>query len=298
MHKLLGALICLFLVACQQEPASGPAQTAAPEPEAVAAVDALGKALDAQTDEARARYAYRHPRETLEFFGVEPGMTVVEGLPGGGWYSRILLPYLGSEGRLIGADYSMDMWPLFSFVTEEFLANQAGWVDNFPIDAEEWAGDAGASAAAFTFGAMPDEFKESADVVLMIRALHNLARFSGEERDFLGEALADAYAALKPGGILGVVQHQAREDMSDGFADGSNGYLKKSRVIAAAEQAGFVLVAESDINANPKDQPTEQDIVWRLPPTLGTSAEDPELRAALEAIGESNRMTLKFRKPE
>jgi predicted methyltransferase len=268
------------------------------EAEPVAEVDALGAALDAQSDEAKARYAYRHPRETLEFFGVEPGMTVVEGLPGGGWYSKILLPYLGSEGRLIGADYSIDMWPLFSFATAEFLAEQAGWVDSFPEDAQEWGGNNGASAAAFSFGDMPAEFAGTADVVLMIRALHNLARFSGGERDFLGEALADAYTALKPGGILGIVQHEARAGMSDEFADGSNGYLKKSRVVAAAEQAGFELVAESDVNANPKDQPTEDDFVWRLPPTLGTSAEDPELRAELEAVGESNRMTLKFRKPE
>jgi predicted methyltransferase len=302
MHKYLAALTILFLVACQPEPPSEPAQPAAPEPmaepEPAAAVDPLGAALDAQSDEAKARYVYRHPRETLEFFGVEPGMTVVEGLPGGGWYSKILLPYLGSEGRLIGADYSMDMWRLFSFASEEFLAEQAGWVDSFPQDAREWAGGNGASAAAFTFGDMPGEFAGTADVVLMIRALHNLARFSGGERDFLGEALADAYAALKPGGILGIVQHEARDGMSDEFAGGSNGYLKKSRVVAAAEQAGFELVAESDLNANPKDQPTEDDIVWRLPPTLATSAEDPDLRAELEAVGESNRMTLKFRKPE
>jgi predicted methyltransferase len=86
--------------------------------------------------------------------------------------------------------------------------------------------------------------------------------------------------------------------MPDEFADGSRGYLKKGFVIAAAEKAGFEFVAESDVNANPKDQPSEDDIVWRLPPTLGTSGEDPELRAELEAVGESNRMTLKFRKPE
>ena len=86
--------------------------------------------------------------------------------------------------------------------------------------------------------------------------------------------------------------------MSDEYADGSKGYLKKAFVIAAAEAAGFEFVAESDINANPKDQPSEDDIVWRLPPSLATSAENPELRAELEAVGESNRMTLRFGKPE
>ncbi len=302
MSKYLAALTCLFLVACQPEPAAETAQPAEPQPAAesqpVPQVDPLDAALAAQSDEARARYGHRHPRETLEFFGVKPGMTVVEGLPGSGWYTRILLPYLGSEGRLVGADYSMDMWRLFDFATDEFLAGQANWVTSFPADAQGWAGDDAASVAAFTFGDMPADIAGTADVVLMIRALHNLARFSGGERDFLGEAFADAYAALKPGGVLGVVQHQAGEGMPDDFADGSHGYLKKSRVIAAAQQAGFELVAESDLNANPKDQPSEDDIVWRLPPTLGTSAENPELRAELEAIGESNRMTLKFRKPE
>jgi predicted methyltransferase len=304
MSKYLVALTCLFLVACQPEPAGETAQPAAPEPaskaepEPAAAADPLAAALDAQTEEAKARYRYRHPRETLEFFGVRPGMTVVEGLPGGGWYSKILLPYLGSEGRLIGADYSVDMWSLFPFGTDEFLAERKAWLENFPGEAREWAGDDGASAAAFACGNMPSEFAGTADVVLMIRALHNLARFSGEERNYIGEALADAYAALKPGGILGVVQHHARDEMSDEFADGSHGYLKKSYVIAAAERAGFQLVDESDVNANPKDQPSADDIVWRLPPTYGTSAENPELRAELEAIGESNRMTLKFRKPE
>ena len=110
--------------------------------------------------------------------------------------------------------------------------------------------------------------------------------------------VADAHAVLKPGGTFGVVQHHARDEMSDEFADGSHGYLKKAFVIAAAETAGFEFVGESDINANPNDQPTAEDIVWRLPPTLATSRDNPELQAELEAVGESNRMTLKFRKPE
>ena len=134
-------------------------------------------------------------------------------------------------------------------------------------------------------------------MVFFPRVLHNLARFEAEG-GYLTMALADAYAVLKPGGTFGIVQHEARDDMSDEFADGSRGYLKKSFVIAAVEAAGFEFVAESDINANPKDRPGNDDIVWRLPPTLGTSRQDPELRAELEAVGESNRMTLKFRKPD
>ena len=298
MKRLIVLFAGCALVACQ--PATETEEPAAAEPaeepaaEAPANVDALGAVLDAQSDEAKARYQYRHPRETLEFFGVEPGMTVVEGLPGGGWYTKILLPYLGGEGTLIGADYSLEMYPNFSFVTDEFMANQANWAENFVAGAAE---SGGASAAAFHFGSMPEELKGTADVVFFPRALHNLARFESNG-GYLTAALADSHAVLKPGGIFGVVQHHARDDMSDEFADGSRGYLKKAFVIAAAEAAGFEFVAESDINANPNDQPGEDDIVWRLPPTLGTSRDNPELKAELEAVGESNRMTLKFRKPE
>lgn len=258
---------------------------------------ALAAVLDAQPDEIKARYAYRHPQQTLEFLGIEPGMTVVEGLPGGGWYTRILRPYLGPEGHLIGADYSLEMYPNFSFVDDAFMATQREWTTNFPAGALAWGGENGARVSAFHLGSMPEEFAGTADVVFFPRVLHNLARFE-PQGGYLTTALEDAYAVLKPGGTFGIVQHQARDGMSDEFADGSHGYLKKDFVIAAVEAAGFEFVAESDVNENPQDQPGENDIVWRLPPTLGTSREDPELKAELEAVGESNRMTLRFRKPD
>lgn len=299
IYKTAAAIVALLtFAACQQ---SGEAPEAAEEApaaeEAVAEASALDAVLGAQPEEVQARYPYRNPKETIEFFGIEPGMTVVEGLPGRGWYTNVLIPYLGSEGRIVGADYSLEMYPLFSFVNEEFIENQKQWAERFVAGVAVTGGDSAPSAGAFHFGSMPDEFAGTADVVFFPRVLHNLARFESEG-DFLTKALADAYAILKPGGTFGVVQHQARDEMSDTFADGSRGYLKKSFVISAAEQAGFVLDAESDINANPNDQPGEDDIVWRLPPTLGTSGEDPELRAELEAVGESNRMTLRFKKPE
>ena len=100
----------------------------------------LASVLAAQPEDAQARYTYRHPQETLEFFGIAPGMTVVEALPGGGWYTKILLPYIGQEGRLIGADYSGDMYPLFGFFSEEQLEAKKTWVTDFPADAAEWAG--------------------------------------------------------------------------------------------------------------------------------------------------------------
>ena len=297
MTRMLAVLACFVLVACQPEP---PAESAQPEvspAEAAAEPETLAEVLEAQPDEIKARYPYRHPQATIEFFGIEPGMTVVEALPGGAWYTKILLPWLGKDGRLIGADYSLDMYPNFGFATEEFLAEQAKWAPNFSAWGIAQAGENGPSVTAFHFGSMPDKLAGTADVVFMVRALHNLARFE-DEGGFLTEALGESFAILKPGGTLGIVQHHAPDGMSDEFADGSKGYLKKDFVIAAVEGAGFEFVAESDVNANPKDQPSEEDIVWRLPPTLGTSRDDPELRAGFEAIGESNRMTLRFRKPE
>jgi predicted methyltransferase len=152
---------------------------------------------------------------------------------------------------------------------------------------------------AFWFGSMPEEMQGTADVVFFVRMLHNVWRFQSEGKgDYLDMALKDAYDVLKPGGVLGVVQHHARDDKSDEWANGSHGYMKKQFVIDRVVAAGFELVAESDINANDKDQPSDDDIVWRLPPSYATSREDPELKAKYEAVGESNRMTLKFRKPE
>ena len=299
MHKYFVLLLAVTLAACQPATES---QTEGAAEKTVAAESAkentrLVTVLDAQPEDVRARYQYRHPKETLEFFGIEPGMTVVEGLPGRGWYTKILLPYLGKDGHLIGATYAMDMWPNFAFANAEFLKTQSTWTTDWPVSAEEWRDNDSATVAAFNFGAMPESVTGTADAVFLARVLHNLANFE-DEGGFLTEAMADAYAALKPGGVLGVVQHQARDDMSDEFADGSHGYLKKSFVIAVAEQAGFEFVAESAINENPKDQPGDEDVVWRLPPSLGTSQDNPELKAEMEAIGESNRMTLKFRKPQ
>jgi len=256
----------------------------------------LDEVLAAQSDEVKARYEWRHPRETLEFFGIEPGMTVIEGLPGGGWYSKILIDYLGPDGHLIGANYAYSIFPLFGFFSEEQLEELKTWESDWPEEARAWGGENSAEVSAFSLGTMPDALDGTADAVLMIRALHNLNRFESQG-DYLTSSLKDIHDALKPGGILGVVQHQAPADSPDEWADGSAGYLKKGYLIERIEKAGFEFVAESAINENPKDQPTTDDVVWRLPPSLSTSRDNPELRAQVEGIGESNRMTLKFRKP-
>lgn len=300
MNKLLLLVTGVFLVACQSADNAPQAEPPAAAKAAPAVEDvSLAALLDAQPEEVKARYQYRHPQETLEFFGIEPGMTIVEGLPGSGWYTKVLLPYLGSEGHLVGANYPLDLWPNFPFANEEFMAEMSQWLEKWPADAEEWRGDNGASIGAFWFGAMPEEMAGTADAVFFVRVLHNVARFQDEGKgDYLDMALADAFNALKPGGIFGVVQHHARDDMPDDWANGANGYLKKQFVIDQVVAAGFELVAESDMNTNDNDQPTTDDFVWRLPPTFATSREDEELKATYIAVGESNRMTLKFRKPE
>ena len=260
------------------------------------ASDRLATTLAAQPEDVQARYPFRHPLETLRFFKVEPGMTVVEGLPGAGWYTKVLLPYLGGEGSLIGADYAQDMWPLFGFFGEEFIEGRKTWVAEWPADADQWRDDDSATVSAFKFGSMPETLNGTADRVLFIRVLHNVNRFDSQG-GYMTAAIADAFAALKPGGIFGVVQHQARDDKSDDFANGSHGYLKKAHVIARIESAGFEFVDESTINQNDNDVPSDDDVVWRLAPNLHTSGDDPELNAEITKIGESNRMTLKFRKP-
>lgn len=278
-------------------------------PAMVLSVDktALDAALDAQTDETKARYQHRHPAETLEFFGIAPGMVVVDALPGSeakGWYTPILARYLGAgdtPGKIIAVDYASDMWGEFDFATPEFIAGKASWADEWVAGARARKaagdfGDANVDFAATTFGGDNGAFAGMADAALLMRATHNLNRFE-DEGGYMTEALEDIYAMLKPGGVVGVVQHRAPAGSDDDWADGSNGYVKQDVVIDAFKRAGFVYEGSSEINANPLDMPTSEDGVWRLPPTLGGSRDNPELKAAMEAIGESDRMTLKFRKP-
>ena len=256
----------------------------------------LAGILDAQSDAAKARYQYRHPQETLEFFGIEPGMTVVEALPGEVWYTGILLPYLGSSGKVIGADYAVDTWKGVGYDSAEFLATREDWPAKWTAKTKESAPAGSAGLDAFVFGSLPESMHGTADMVLFFRAIHNM-NYTAPNAAHLKAGIQDAWNILKTGGIVGIVQHEARENMSDAWSDGDNGYLKKSYVVDLMEEAGFRLEAESDINENDMDKPTESDFVWRLPPSLSGTDDDPERAAAMSAIGESNRMTLKFVKP-
>ena len=255
---------------------------------------ALVQVVESRSAEDRARDNDRHPVQTLTFFQVAPGMTVAEALPGGGWYTRILANYLGGEGTLYGLNYVDRMWPMFSFATEEWTKSRIAGNAKFP---ETVAGftENGIKADGFTFNTVPPEASGSVDRVIMIRALHNLSRFEANAGT-ASQALAAVRGMLKDDGLVGVVQHRLPESQSDEGADGSRGYLKQSAVIAMFEQAGFELLASSEINANIKDKPGAQDAVWRLPPSLSGSKDTPEQKAAMQAIGESDRMTLLFRK--
>ena len=304
---LTSLLVTLGLTGCDsnmqtsgaESTANAPEQSMTNQSEAATSMAAtptpLAGILAAQPEEVVARYAYRNPEQTLNFFGIQPGMTVVEALPGGGWYSKLLLPYLGSEGELIGANYPVGMYELFGW-SEERLAKVATWKTDWPATAQGWVEGDAAKVSAFVLGDLAEEQKGTADAVLLIRALHNLARFEADH-GYLSAALSNVFDVLKPGGTVGVVQHAAPDAADDAWANGSRGYLKQSFVIEQMQAAGFEYVSASDINANPQDLPGAEDSVWRLPPTLAGSKDDAERAAAMRAIGESNRMTLKFVKP-
>ena len=238
-------------------------------------------------DENRARDEWRHPLETLSFVGIEPDMTIVEVLPGNnGWYSQILAPFTAEQGRLIGVTYPDSLWvQMFPNWSEDNY-------ERFGADITEMArymsieGIARAEPiVGYTIDSIPDEENGKADAVLFFRALHHLFRF---EKPLIDKALTEVFDVLAPGGVIGVVQHRAPESADDAFANGSNGYLKQSAVIAAFERAGFILEETSEINANPNDP--ADGFVWRLPPS---TTDNPDT----QAIGESDRMTLRFRKP-
>lgn len=233
-------------------------------------------AATTRTEANRARDIWRHPVETLSFFGVAPGETIVELFPGGGWYSEILAPLTANGGRYYAAGgVERGLGGIRALQTASPTLYSGVQYAQFP-----------ASAAG---PAVPDG---SADLVLTFRNVHNL-RFAG--LDQTANAFRQIFAMLKPGGRLGIVDHRLPEEM-DSVLEETSGYMKRSSVVAFAEAAGFQLVAESDINANPRDTHLHPRGVWTLPPVSRGAAEDPD-RDRYTAIGESDRMTLLFIKP-
>lgn len=257
-------------------------------------VTEITSAVESRSDDDQVRDKYRNPIKTLAFFDVQPGMTVAEALPGGGWYSKILANYLGADGTLYGINYNDDMWARFGFFSEEAIKGAIERTNKFPEMINGFS-DSAPKSGGFTFATLPADAVGTADRILVIRALHNLNRFESDAGTMSG-ALETMHKLLKDDGLVGVVQHRLSEDADSKGADGSRGYLKQSGVINAFEKAGFKLVKTSEINANKLDKPGPKDIVWRLPPSFNGSKDDAEKKAAMAAIGESDRMTLVFKK--
>lgn len=242
---------------------------------------------DERRAEDRARDQYRNPAETLGFFRIEPGMTVAEYSPGGGWYTRVLAPYLGDEGRYIaiGSDSDSIKWREDQAEAE---ARTRGWPQAFPERAAQWTGLEPARIAAFESDEVPEGMRGEIDRVLIFRSLHGMMN-----NNLIDSELRNIRAMLADDGMVGVVQHRARADAPYAYTDGSKGYLREADVIKLFELNGFELVEKSELNANPDDPANWERGVWTLPPTYALGDED---RERLTGIGESDRMTLLFRK--
>ncbi|RUO76604.1 methyltransferase [Idiomarina tyrosinivorans] len=237
---------------------------------------------DVRSADHKARDQYRHPAQTLRFFQVEPDMTVVEIWPGGGWYTEILAPYLHDSGTLYAAHFPSDTEVGYQQRSRDKFVQRMQQTPAFENVIVTEFSPMGESAIA------PPA---SADRVLTFRNLHNWYMDGGEEG--VKAAFKQFYQALKPGGILGVVDHRLPEDRDSGDMR-SSGYMKQQWVIDMAREAGFELEASTEINANPADNADHPKGVWSLPPTLTMGQ---KYRTEFEKIGESDRFTLKFRKP-
>ncbi|MDP9421413.1 MAG: methyltransferase domain-containing protein [Pseudomonadota bacterium] len=219
-----------------------------------------------------ARDKYRHPAETLAFFGVKPSDKVVELWPGGGWYTEILAPYLASGG-------SLHVVPPAGNYEDRIRAK----IGSNPVYGK-------VQVATFTAGQPTALEPGSADVALTFRNVHS---WLDEKAPIADHVFAEAFRVLKPGGTLGVVEHRLPEEADDA-RQLTSGYVKVSTVRLLAEKAGFQFAGSSEINANPKDTKDYPEGVWTLPPALALGDKD---REKYLAIGESDRMTLKFVKP-
>jgi len=286
-NALLIGIAGIALAACSAETAT---QTAAPDEavktEAASATAATG--MDAilagawRSDKNKARDAFRNPAETLAFFEVGAGETVVEIAPGGGWYTEVIAPYLASGGGTYVA------------ATRGDAERDAAFVEKFGDEAV---------FGQINVGVLGGEgiAEGSADTVLTFRNIHNWMRGGTE-----AEVFANAYAALKPGGVFGVIEHRLPSS-AEQDPQGSTGYVHQDYAISLGKAAGFEFAGSSEINANPKDTADHPFGVWTLPPTSYGDRENAQFpegydkanydSAAYKAIGESDRFTLKFVKP-
>jgi predicted methyltransferase len=274
-------------------PAMKPVVAPASAPQAATRTEAANKQVgpidtvlagDWRSEANKARDAYRHPRETLAFFGVKPDQTVIEMWPGGGWYAEVLAPLLRDAGNYVGVIVDPAKQPDADGTAYAERTNsklRALFEKRPDVFGKAKLLEAGNAAPALGEA-------NSADVVLTFRNAHNWVMDGNEKAMF--QAM---YDVLKPGGTLGVVDHRAKPDQPAAEMKES-GYLPEAYVIGLAEAAGFKLQAKSEINANPRDTKDYPGGVWTLPPRLAKGDAD---RAKYVAIGESDRMTLRFTKP-
>jgi predicted methyltransferase len=238
-----------------------------------------------------ARNRYRHPVGALTFFGLQDGMTVLEMWPGEGWYTEVLAPVVRNHGQFLVASYDLGVTeqPQYRFRQHQQLL-------------EKFAADPGIYDQVAVIPFSPPQSASlgeaaSVDLVLTFRAIHG---WIGD--DLAGQIFTEMARVLKPGGVLGVVQHRADQG-ADVQATAKNGYVSEDAVIALARSAGLYLEARSEVNANPADSKDYPDGVWSLPPGLvvcekiTAKAEKEACISTWRAIGESDRMTLRFRKP-
>ena len=281
MKKLVLALACASLItACHSDGDNKP--SAKQETQAFNSAIAGVLAGDWRSPENRARDKYRHPQETLNFFGVKPSHTVVEITPGGGWYTEVLAPLVKEKGRYYGT--VTDPAKTSSDASRDYNAKQ----NKALRDKMAARADVYGNASLLEINPKAPVMGESgtADVVLTFRNVHNWMGAGTQ-----GDMFEAFFEVLKPNGILGVVEHRAKDDVPKGD---KTGYVSEAQVIAMALAAGFTLDARSEVNANPKDTKDYANGVWTLPPNLREGEKD---RAKYLAIGESDRMTLRFKKP-
>jgi predicted methyltransferase len=260
-------------IASASAPKTDPAEAAA----AARLVQIL--AGDQRSEKNRARDPYRHPRETLTFFGARPDMTIVEIFPGDGWYTEILAPYVHGSGKLYAAHYDPD-------ITSSYSQNSLTRFREKLASRPELYGEAIVTALSPTKLELAPA--GSADLVVTFRNMHN---WMGA--DYAPPAFKAMYDALKPGGTLGIVEHRGRTDQPQD-PKAQSGYVREDYAIALIESVGFKLVGRSEVNANPKDTKDYERGVWTLPPGYREGDKD---REKYTAIGESDRFTLKFVKP-
>ena len=271
LRLILVAAVAAYAAACTT--GGGTRQSTA------AALDRI-LAGEHRSAENRARDPYRHPKETLLFFGIRPNMHVVEVWPGQGWYTEIIAPLVRDKGKYYAAVMAPDL-------ASQYISNQLkNYQDKLAGNSELYG-----KVAVTTLGPEGRDIAPpaSVDMVVTFRNLHNWMA-----QDWAPQAFGAMFKALKPGGVLGVVEHRGNPQTPQD-PKAKTGYVNEDYAIKLIEAQGFKLVAKSQINANARDTKDYEQGVWTLPPSFRLGEQDKD---KYRAIGESDRFTLKFVKPE